>query len=348
MTVFGRRRIVPPSLPVAGVSVSRPSRWIRVLVRIWAVFVFVVAVGGLLQGAWIGSLALLAHAVLVWPEVGDFAARLGVAWVRLVCAGVTLVVFIVLVSLGAGDDEIAVEPEMSRSDVMSKLSPPPSTLGAYRSKIPGHAFSRIDRSDYYISVHRRLGPTRVRDANTLAPWVALRVSFASSCDRVDMVEISQDASQAELRWFVDCLNRQRFYVNEADAKATRVKFADVPDTAVIDLLPEDLPRAENAKVIGFDELAGLRICEASLRSRLQQPDAYRPVGAARTQCHPQRGRVTITRSFITSNGLGQSIHSQWECLLDAGDTRVIEIKWLDAGQWRVAAKGSLHHGGAWN
>lgn len=343
MTVFGRRRTVPVPKSNEPLKLARPPMLTRLFARLWAGLVVFCAIGELSGGHWLGGLCLIAHAALVWPEVGEAAARWGLTHIRLVVAWVLMALFIAPIGLGLRADRDAVPapvtPLLSRSDTVSTLAAPePRALATYRAKIADHAVSEIDRSDYYISVYRKLGPARAHDANTLAPWVALRVAFSSSCDRVDMVEISKDADWAELRWFVDCLNRQRFHVNEADAEATRAKFAGMANTGIVQLLPDDLPGSENAKVSGFDERTGLNLCEASVRNRLQRPDAYRHTGSARIMRHPQRGRVTISRDFTALNGLGQPIRSQWECLLEAGDMRVIEIKWLDAGQWRVAAK----------
>ncbi|WP_299177831.1 hypothetical protein [uncultured Brevundimonas sp.] len=49
------------------------ARWLkRLALRIWALFVGVAAAGALLDSQWLFACALMLHAIMVWPDVGDW------------------------------------------------------------------------------------------------------------------------------------------------------------------------------------------------------------------------------------------------------------------------------------
>lgn len=338
MSGFGRREGGVPQVALGMEPTDeppRPSTFGSVLARIWALSAGVLAVTIGFHGVWVSALVLMAHAALVWPEVAAWAHREGGGRLRGGLAWTTLLAASVAAFLQTA---LTVPPAPMPANPVAALPTTPQPLAVYRAKILGHAVMEIDRSDFDASLYRKLGSRRVRDANALAPWVALRASLSPRCDTVDLVEVAGDADRTKLRWFVDCSNRQRFYVDEQDAAATRTRFSGVGPNDMVTITMADLPRSENQKVEGFDEGTGIEMCELAMKSILQSSGSYRPSGAARTTLHPQRGRVSIVRRFTAANAMSAQLDSQWDCLIDAGSMEIVELKWLDGGEWRTVSR----------
>lgn len=322
-------------------AAAPPGRWgqvgFAVVWWLWAGLWLAIGLGGLLQGDWgAGGLCLL-HAATMVPPIMVMAQDRGLRRLRLVLAWLSAMGFLVLVGLGVGGAVPVAAPTPAPAAPVSLAATSDLTLAQYRAKIPDHAVIEIDRS-FYPKLYAALGPVRVADANRLAPWVGLRVALSPRCDQVDLVEMAADATPTQLRWFVDCANKQRFYVDEAEAKATRAKFAGLGAADLVVLAPTDFPRSENQKVALFDEALAVGRCEGAMKALLQASGSYQPAGPSKTILHPQRGRATIVRSFTAKNAFNARLDSQWDCLLDAGDMSIIELKYLDGGQWRVVSR----------
>ncbi len=280
---------------------------------------------------------MAAHAALVWPETLRYAADQGIGRLRGLTAWLTLLGAAIACLVASATEPPAGAP---RAEGVGRQVASPAqtlTLGELRAKIPDHAVLEIDRA-FYPKLYAQLGAAAVARANGLNRWVALYAASSARCDRVDLVEVADAATRGKLVWFADCLNRERFYVTEAQALATKARFDGQPDTLAVDLNSASAPLSESAKLAGFDDSSAVARCETAVKSILQAGGSYRAVGAWRTTQHPARGRVTIVQSFTAKNAFNARLDSQWDCLIDAADNSIIELKYLDGGAWQALTR----------
>lgn len=337
---FGRRTAIDGAAPAysttQAVSTAPTGRTAdSIACRLWAVVAVLGAGAALAQGWWIAAALIAMHAVLVWPECIRYAADQGVgrprallAWLTLPAAGIAS-----MVASAAG-----ATAEAPAAALMQAPAPAQSiTLGQLRAKVPEHAVLDIDRS-FYPKLYAKLGAASVARANGLNTWVALYAASSPSCDRVDIVEVADAATRGKLVWFADCLNHERFYVTEAQALGAKAQFNGQPDTLAVNLHLASLPLSESGKLAAFDQTAAVAQCESTVKSILQAGGSYRASGAWRTTQHPMRGRVTIVRGFTAKNAFNARLDSQWDCLVDAADNSIIELKYLDGGEWRALTR----------
>jgi len=320
----GRRGQTP-----APAEAMSPSPANAAVSRIWAAALILCALVLLVSGRWLTALFLMAHAALVLPECIERAhhggwprVRSGLAWGTLIAAVATGVTGTAMRS-GAG------APPATRAT--------PMTLGESRAKIERGAVFDTDRS-FDPKLYAKLGSAKFRQANALNDWVALHAALSPRCDRVTLVEVSDEASRAELKWFADCADGERFDVSEAQARTAMARFQGHPDSTPIAPSTADLPVSQSAKLASFDEIAAVSRCDGAMKSLLQSSGSYRPAGSWTTTRHPARGRVTITRSFRARNAFNAELDSRWECLIDAADSSIIELKYLDGGKWRAVSR----------
>ena len=72
--------------------------------------------------------------------------------------------------------------------------------------------------DGFPKMYERLGATDFARANVLSRTAARKASGDESCDRVDLVGVSDASSSAAIEIYVDCKNGQRFRYGEADLR----------------------------------------------------------------------------------------------------------------------------------
>jgi hypothetical protein len=96
-------------------------------------------------------------------------------------------------------------------------------------KVASDAVLPMARSDYSDTYHR-LGKAQFGKANDLMRWAALAAAKNEGCDQVILVGISASATRTQLRWYVDCANKQRLDIRESEAEELRLRLgaSDAP------------------------------------------------------------------------------------------------------------------------
>lgn len=86
-----------------------------------------------------------------------------------------------------------------------------------KSKIAKDAYVDINQKSY-PKTYKKWGKKGIDKINSLGPKAAELVAKSRSCDRVEMVELSDAKSipHKKIVFFVDCKNKERFYVSDAD------------------------------------------------------------------------------------------------------------------------------------
>ncbi len=210
----------------------------------------------------------------------------------------------------------------------------PLTLGEYRAKIGEDAVFDAPRS-YYPKLYAKLGGKRYADAMELNDWAALQVVMSPDCDELEVIDISDAAARAKLRWFADCKNGQRFYVSEDEAVALKARLSRTPDSEIVTAAAETAATPESAKLANFDEARAVTECDLLMKGALQSPGSYKSAWSWTATPSPINGRVRIVRSFRARNAFNAELQSEYDCLVDAATNRVIELKFLDRGTWQV-------------
>lgn len=130
------------------------------------------------------------------------------------------------------------------------------------------------------------------------PKAALHVAREKSCDRVENVDLSDARSKPKdtIVFFVDCANKNRFFVSESDINASKSVTA------------------EQDKEI--DNMAAIRICDEGIKANLQHPSTFDShVTDTGVSVNPN-GNIIVVRGFSAKNGMGMEIEYRAICTLD--------------------------------
>ena len=156
----------------------------------------------------------------------------------------------------------------------------------------------------YPKLYQRWGRAGVAKINELLPQAALLVASESTCDRVEIVEVSDSKSKprSQIVFFADCANGKRFYVSEADIKG-QASVTAVQDKQV-------------------DEAAAINLCDAAIKRQLANPstisghilDTGTSIGAT--------GNIVVTRGFTAKNNAGMEIEYRARCIITDTDVEV--------------------------
>ena len=101
----------------------------------------------------------------------------------------------------------------------------PATLSyeALQAKIGPDAVWTMTRAEYGKS-YSRLGVKQFDNANVLMQWAAIAAAESDQCDHVEIVALSEKATRDELQWFVDCKNKARLQIVQAQAEDAKRRF----------------------------------------------------------------------------------------------------------------------------
>ena len=172
-----------------------------------------------------------------------------------------------------------------------------STAQQTESKIaPGILNFKYTQKDY-PKLYQRWGKSGISKINELMPKAARLVARESSCDRLEVVEISDSKSKprSQIVFFADCANGKRFYVSEADIKAQ-----------------SSVTAIQDRKI---DDAAAIEQCDAAIKRKLLNPSTFSGhildtgVGIGAT------GNILVTRGFTTKNNAGMKIEYRAYCVI---------------------------------
>lgn len=150
----------------------------------------------------------------------------------------------------------------------------------------------------YPKLYRQWGDAAMEKINQLMPKAALHVAKESSCDRVENVDLSDSRSTPsdKIVFFVDCANKNRFFVSESDINS------GVSITA------------EQDKEI--DNMAAIKVCDEGIKANLQHPSTFDSHVMDTAVSVNQNGNIIVIRGFSAKNGIGMEIEYRARCTLN--------------------------------
>jgi hypothetical protein len=165
----------------------------------------------------------------------------------------------------------------------------------------------------YPKLYADWGAAGVQRINALMPKAAQKAAASPECDKVDIVEISQTRSAPgkQIVFFVDCANRKRFYISDAELAA--------PDPA----------RSQSAKMSALTDARATENCESAVRAQLANPLTFnRKLGTTSVYRAPTTGNVVVEFTFEAKNNVGAVLPRKARCVLT---DRGIEDARISAG-----------------
>lgn len=193
----------------------------------------------------------------------------------------------------------AVEPD--HQEVSQPAAPP--TRQQARQRMDDGVFDPYDRANYPRTFKLVGKPDPVKRIQAIREGAAFKAIASGRCDRVELSEISENRStKANLSAFVDCTNRERFYVSESDLAANAVATANSDRT---------LPRAQ-----------AISACVDAARGIATYPSLVDPhtwTGASYSASKTM-GAARVLLDFDATNAFGVKIPYSAACLFPAGHT----------------------------
>jgi hypothetical protein len=152
----------------------------------------------------------------------------------------------------------------------------------------------------YPKLYAAWGPEGVKRINELMPKAAQKAAASPECDKVDLVEISQNRSTPgkKIVFFVDCVNTKRFYIED------------------VELLTAAPARSQAAKMSGMSDSQATSNCESAIKAQLTNPLTFnRKMGTTSVYRAPTTGNVVVQFTFEAKNNLGAVLPSKAKCVI---------------------------------
>jgi hypothetical protein len=188
-------------------------------------------------------------------------------------------------------------------------SQPSPSASTHKAEIPDYALTPYTQ-DQYPKLFAAFG-SRIADVERLRRSAAEKAAASPTCDRVEMVELSQERSSlSELHFFVDCANVTRFRFSEPELAA-----ASAPALS------------ESQKA--WSEADALRACEDLIRQSATIPTSVKIHSFLGTSVFkaPSTGNLVVTSNFDAKNAFGTEIGYQAKCYFKPGiATGTVEIQ----------------------
>jgi hypothetical protein len=166
-------------------------------------------------------------------------------------------------------------------------------------KIAPHAVIPITQKSY-PKLYAAWGAAGVKRINDLMPQAAQKAAASPECDKVDLVEISQNRSTPgkKIVFFVDCVNTKRFYIEDSEL-ATAVPV-----------------QSQAAKMSSMSDSQAALNCESAIKAQLTNPLTFnRKMGTTSVYRAPTTGNVVVQFTFEAKNNLGALLPSKAKCVI---------------------------------
>lgn len=166
-------------------------------------------------------------------------------------------------------------------------------------KIAPHAVMPITQKSY-PKLYAAWGATGVNRINELMPKAAQKAAASPDCDKVDLVEVSQNRSTPgkKIVFFVDCLNAKRFYIEETE-------------------LSNGAPaQSQAAKMSALSEGQATQSCESAIKAKLTNPLTFnRKLGTTSVYRAPTTANLVVQFTFEAKNNFGALLPSKARCVI---------------------------------
>ena len=149
----------------------------------------------------------------------------------------------------------------------------------------------------YPKLHKAWGDAGMKRINELKPKAALAVAAHQSCDRVEVIEISDSRSNPpkEAVFFVDCANKERFYVTEAEIASGKSSGS------------------EREKMESRSAGEYLTECENRIKAQLKNPSSFDRARSDTETRLARTGSMIVRFPFTVQNDFGAKLDSRAEC-----------------------------------
>ena len=183
------------------------------------------------------------------------------------------------------------------------------TASAHKAEIPDYALTPYTQ-DQYPKLFAAYG-SRIDDVESLRRAAAEKAAASPTCDRVEIVGLSQERSSlSDLNFFVDCANSTRFRFSETE-------LASVSSPAL----------SESQKA--WSESDARSACEDLIRRSATIPTTVKIHSFLGTSVFkaPSTGNLVVTSDFDAKNAFGTEIGYQAKCYFKPGiATGTVEIQ----------------------
>ena len=170
--------------------------------------------------------------------------------------------------------------------------------------------SQLMRKKSYPKMYASLGAKRMDALNKLIPEVGLRVAKSDTCDRVINISYSQQrSSKSEAVFFVDCANKERFYVSEDELSSQ--------EPAV--------PVSVREAIFKHSDIDYRMHCEEEIKGRLQFPSTYDSEFMG-TQTRFTGTKYLVRINFEAKNGFGNELPYVGVCTYDDRGIADVQLK----------------------
>lgn len=170
-------------------------------------------------------------------------------------------------------------------------------------KIAPHAVMPITQKSY-PKLYAAWGAAGVKRINELMPKAAQKAAASPDCDKVDLVEISQNRSTPgkKIVFFVDCVNTKRFYIEDTELTAAGPA------------------QSQAAKMSALSDSQATQSCESAIKGQLTNPLTFnRKMGTTSVYRAPTTANVVVQFTFEAKNNLGALLPSKARCVItDSG------------------------------
>ena len=186
----------------------------------------------------------------------------------------------------------------SSSNTEAPASSLPAT-SSHKAEISDYALSPYT-PDQYPKLFAAFG-SRIADVERLRRSAAEKAAASPTCDRVEIVELSQERSSlSDLNYFVDCANTTRFRFSETE-------LASAGPAA-----------SETQKAWG--EAEARNACEDLIRQSATIPTSVKVHSFLGTSVYkaPSTGNVVVTSDFDAKNAFGTEIGYRAKCYFQPG------------------------------
>ena len=166
-------------------------------------------------------------------------------------------------------------------------------------KIAPHAVMPITQKSY-PKLYAAWGAAGVKRINELMPKAAQKAAAAPDCDKVDLVEISQNRSTPgkKIVFFVDCVNTKRFYIEDTE------------------LATSGPAQSQAAKMSSLSDSQATQSCESAIKAQLANPLTFnRKMGTTSVYRAPTTANVVVQFTFEARNNLGALLPSKARCVI---------------------------------
>lgn len=173
-----------------------------------------------------------------------------------------------------------------------------STTSLANPKIADHAIYPITQKGY-PRLYSQWGPEGVRKINQLMPLAAEKAASSNSCDKVDIVEISQSRSspKGNIVFFADCMNGKRFYITDRDLETSTPALS------------------QTQKMAAISNLDATSACEKAIKRKLTYPLSFKKKHLSNSVYRaPSTGNIVVTFNFEAKNALGGVLPSPAKCV----------------------------------